>query len=238
MSYPDSDERLADLERAIERYEYSGRRESVRDILNTTAPKSSNYWYEIACELHRREMFYEALDCWWEAEKSIEDGDEESEFSYQDMIQTLIDAACQTEDDYFNQQALNACEKSLAREVCGDVLNWKLGLLQDLRAGRNEVLSVVEQILDEGCELVVEVDLSSFGINDVDSIEDYGDLAECYLELDEPSEALRIWSKAIKCAKDKNEMLSSVICTLNWYAEERGFDQDAFLPSIFERVTN
>lgn len=183
-------------------------------------------------------MFYESLDCWWEAEKYFVEGDAESEFQYQDMIQTLIDAACQTEDDYFNQQALEACEKFLMRETCPDVLNWKLGLLEDLKAGRAEVLSVVEQILDNDYELEVEVDLARFGIHNVDSIENYCDLAESYLWLDELSEALRIWSKAVGHAKDEKDLLCSVIFTLNWYADERGFDQDTFLPSMFERVTN
>ena len=44
---------------------------TLSDVLQAVAPASSEYWYEVACELHRRQKFYELLDCWREAEKYL-----------------------------------------------------------------------------------------------------------------------------------------------------------------------
>lgn len=227
----------ADLERAIERQEYEGGIESICDVLQAVAPASCEYWYEVACELHRREKFYDSLDCWREAEKYLAKSEEDPRYWYQDMVRTLINSSDQTGDSYFRQQALEACERLIVVEASEEALNYKLELLLDLHADRDEVLSLLERIFDEGYEPGLEVDPDRLGIENVDCIESFSDLAECYLWLDQPAEALRIWSKVI--AKNKIEAtdkLCSAIYMLNWYADSKGFDDGSFLPGEFGRI--
>ncbi len=72
MSNINPEEVHNDIDRAIERQEYSAGSESICEILQPIAGETLEYWYEAACELHRREKFYEAFNCWEKAEKLIE----------------------------------------------------------------------------------------------------------------------------------------------------------------------
>lgn len=237
MTYIDPTEVHADVERAIERQEYEGGSESVCDVLLAVAPASSEYWYEVACELHRRQKFYESLDCWREAEKYLAASDEEPRYWYQDMIATLINAADQSGDSYFRHQALEACQRLITLDASEEALNYKLALMSDLNPDRDEILSLIEEIFDNGFSLKTDVKPWALGVENVDFIERYSDLAECYLWLDRPADAMRVWSKAIdKNKHDAKDLLSGAIFMLNWYADSRGFEDNSFLPEEFCRV--
>lgn len=225
-----------DIERAIERQAYQGGRESISEILQAVASATSEYWHEVACELHRRQMFYDSLDCWREAEKLFVSNNEEPPYWFQDMIPTLMNAADQTGDSYFKQKALEACQRLITINASEVALNYKLALINDLCPDRDEILSLIEEIFDRGFVLKVDIILRNLKIEKIDTIRDYSDLAECYLWLDRASDALRVWSKAI--AKNKNdtkELLSGAILVLNWYAESRGFDDSSYLPENLSR---
>jgi tetratricopeptide (TPR) repeat protein len=237
MTYIDPSEALADVEHAIKRQEYEGGSESVCDILQAVAPASSEYWYEVACELHRRQKFYESLECWREAEKHLATSDEEPGYWYLDMIATLINAADQSGDLYFRHQALEACQRLITLDASEEALNYKLALISYLRPDRDEILSLIEEIFDSGFALKAEIRPWTLGVVNIDFIERYSDLAECYLWLDRPADAMRVWSKAIDKNKDEaKDLLSGAIFTLNWYADTRGFEDNSFLPEEFCRV--
>jgi len=239
MTYIDPSEVLADVERAIERQEYEGGSESICDVLQAVAPASSEYWYEVACELHRRQKFYESLDCWREAEKYLATSDEEPRYWYQDMVTTLINAADQSGDSYFRFQALEACERLIVIDKSEEALNFHLSLISDIRPDRDQILALIEEIFDRDFELKAEINAPHLSDGKKDYIEDYSDLAECYLWLDRPADAMRIWSIAI--GKNKNQakdILAGSIFMLNWYADSRGYEDNSFLPEEFCRSAN
>lgn len=239
MTYINPEDVLADVDRAIERQEYEGGSESLCDVLQAVAPESCDYWYEVACELHRRERFYESLDCWREAEKYLSKSDNEPRDWYEDMISTLINASNQSGDAYFKQQALLACDRLIATDECELALNYKLQLILDLHFELNTVLTLIEKIFDGGFALNTDVRPWSLGIKNVDSIDSYSELAKCFLWSDRPADAMRIWSKSIeKNKKDANEQLCSAIFMLNWYADSKGFDDGDFLPEEFGRLVD
>lgn len=237
MTYIDPSDVLADLERAIERQEYEGSSEPICDVLQAVAPESCEYWYEVACELHRRAKFYEALDCWRKAEQYFVTSDDGPGYWYQDMVGTLINAADQSSDSYFREQALAACEKLISVDVCAEALNYKLALIKDLRPDRDEILSLIEEIFDKGFELTILVSPCDLGLGNFDHIKSYSELADCYLWLDRPADAMRVWSKSIEKNKhDRKKLLSNAIFMLNWYADSRGFEDASFLPEEFCRL--
>ena len=118
----------AEVARAIERQEYNGGRESLFNVLQAAAPNSCDYWYEVACELHRREKFYDSLVCWFEAEKYIGNCTREPLDWYEDMISTLMNATDQSEDEYFREEALSACDRLIVLDPSEDALNYVLEL--------------------------------------------------------------------------------------------------------------
>jgi hypothetical protein len=220
----------ADVERAIERQEYEGGRGSICDFLQTVGISDSEYWREVACELHRHEKFYDSLDCWREGEKYFSSNKDEVRYFYLDMIRTLINATDQTDDEYFKQQASNTCERLIGIDVSEESLNFKLELIQQTIENKNEILLLIEKIFDNGFDLNVTVNPSRLGIPNLDYIESKIELAECYLWSNQISEAFRIWTKVMQEADTKtSDHLCGVIYMLNWYASEN-FEQENFLP--------
>jgi hypothetical protein len=237
MNQPDV---YADVAKAIERQDYEGGRETVRDILQATAPNSCQYWSEAACELHRHEKFYEALDCWKEAEKHFAASNDLDDYWCQDYIRTLINATDQTGDRYFTEQALYACERITEKIPSEDLLNYKLELLQIVKPSKEAVLDLIEQMLDRGYEVRRKIYVNKLGLEcpyPMDEIESYSDLAELYLWNNKVSEALRIWAKAVTADKSvAREKIASAIFMLVWYADKNGFDEAAYLPEEFGRI--
>jgi tetratricopeptide (TPR) repeat protein len=225
------------LNQAIKRQEFSGGLEKISDILKSTECESQEYWCEFADELHRREKFYDSLDCWREAEKYIKNWNiDDEEAWYLLKIRSLINAASQTSDSYFDEMALLDCEKLLAKNINEKLLNIKLQILIDLDTSIDILLPLIELILDEGFkpDFCFESSTSSKIISD---IENYSELAECYLLLNQPSEAFRVWAKAIKNDKSKeNICLTNAIFSLVSYADHNGFDDQSFLSSSFMRI--
>jgi hypothetical protein len=118
-------------------------------------------------------------------------------------------------------------------------LNFKLSLISEIRPDRDQILLLIEEIYDRGFELKAEVNPRALSEEHVQYIECFTDLAECYLWLDRPADAMRIWSKAIgKNKNDANALLASAIFTLNWYADSKGFEDNSFLPEEFCRSAN
>ena len=224
----------ADVARAIERQDYEGGRGSICDFLQAVGLSDSDYWRGVACELHRNEKFYDSLDCWREGEKYFSNNKDEVRYFYLDMIRTLINATDQTGEEYFKQQAANACERLVCIDVSEESLNFKLELIDQTVERKNEILFLVEQIFDNSFDLTVTVNPYRLGIPKVESIESYIELAECYLWSNEIADAFRIWTKVMKEAGNQtNEHLCSAIYMLNWYASEN-FELEKFLPSELE----
>jgi tetratricopeptide (TPR) repeat protein len=216
----------ADLKRAIERQYYEGGGETLTEILRATAPACREYWVEAACELHRRCKFYEALDCWREAEKFFTAGNTVFEFCYQDMVMTLINAFYQTRDSNFLHEALDACERLLMLDAKRDTNSYSYiyDILQDFGFTLEQLLGLIERVLDQGVKFRgLRVD--NFGLYGRQEILSYADIAECHLCLNRPQDALRVWSRAIQMNEVKSqEILRGVISALNAFLAERAGD--------------
>ena len=226
-----------DIDKAIERQEYSAGSESVCEILQSIAGEKCEYWYEAACELHRREKFYEALDCWREAEKYIEQLDDEVSFWYEDMIRTLINSADQSGDIYFYQQALDTCIRACKIDESEDIWNFRLQLEIQLQLDIEKISTYIEQMLDKGFD-VEGVNGYLLGNGYVEQVNNYEKLAQCYLERKDVGEALRIWTKAVKGDTSKNsQILSNAIYWLLRYADENNLDINEYLPENFDKIS-
>ena len=225
----------ADVKRALDK-QASGSGDSIFNVLQLSAPNSSKYWLYVANELHSREMFYEELDCWREGEKHLASDD--FDFWYQDKISTLINAYEQTDDKYFGELALAAAEKLIATNESASALNAKLKLIQILKPNRDVVLELIEYMLDKDYSVDVALDYTKFGINsgyELDSVNSYRRLAECYFWTGNIGEAMRIWAKAVK-NDTTDEALCSAIYWLVRYAEKKKLDTEDFLPDNFEKI--
>lgn len=228
---------IKDVQFAIQRQAHQGKSESVCKILEAIAFSNFEYWYGVACELHSQKMFYEAFDCLQVAESYIDPSDDDSNDLYREVIYTLVNAADQTGDEYFIQQAIVIIEKLGTRYYSEDDLNFKLEMLIYLKSGINRVLICIEDIFDQGFEIKIELDPLSLGINNIDGITDFSDLAESYMWLNQPDEAFRIWSKLLKLnGKDFDKKLCNAIYILNWYADTRNYHDESFLSVGFGRL--
>lgn len=234
MIHIDPKEVQSDVEQALERQEHEGGRQSIFDILKLVAPSSCDYWYEVACELHRRGKIYESLECWHQAEKYLPSSRKEPYDWYLDMARTLMNASAQSGDSFLYQKALDACNKLIALNADEEALNLKLELIQEMNCSRKEVFSLVEEILDRDFCITSTIDRKVTGENAFDRLEDYFDLARYYLWLDQPSDAFRVWSKLIEKKKtEATPILRDAIYTLVLYANSKGLD----LPELFDLLT-
>jgi hypothetical protein len=225
-----------DVKFAIQRQEAQGASESIRNILQGVAASNFEYWYSIACELNKRKMFYEGLDCLQIAEEFIDTADENSNDLYRDIIYTLDNSAYQTKDAYFTNQALEIADRLCTRHYSEIDLNFKLEMLIYLESDINKLLICIEELFDRGFGIKINIEPRSLGIKNVDGITKFSDLAECYLWLNKPDEAFRIWHKLLKLKKNGfDKDLCNFIYLLNWYADEKGYDDESFLSLGFER---
>lgn len=223
---------IADVERALDR-QAGGSGDSVFNVLHLSAPNSSKYWLYVADELHSREMFYEELDCLREGEKHLHSDDFEA--WYEEKISTLINAYEQTDDKYFGELALAAADKLIATNESESALNAKLRLVQLLKPDRDVVLELIEHILDKDYSVEVELDCKKFGINagyELDKINGYSDLAECYLWIGDISEAMRIWAKAVKNDTTDEALCSAIFWLVN-HVDTKKIEPSKYLPEEF-----
>ena len=236
MPYFNAEKIKSDVRQALQSQAYGGGAESIFDAIQNTAIPSTDYWRAVACELHSLEQFHEALDCWNEAERHLEKTSAESQSFFADKIDTLLNAFARTNDLYFKEQALLTCERLISIAPCEEAWNRMLELIQDLRPERKEVLELVEKMLDDGHEIDCYIKLEKIGISWVnEKVDSYTDLAEIYIAADDPAEALRIWSKAVKSDKSRKS-LSNAIFWLLRYAIEEKLDESEYLPEEFERI--
>lgn len=225
----------ADIDKATERQEYSAGKESVCEILRSIAGEKCDYWHKAACELHSREKFYEALDCWQEAEKYIEQLNDEVAFLYEDMVRTLINAAEQSGDTYFYQQALKASIRACEINESEDIWSLRLQLTIQLRLDI-EKFSTLECMLDKGFD-VEGINGDLLGNGYVEQVNNYDELAQCYLERKDVGEALRIWAKAVKDDTSKDsQILCNAIYWLLKHADKNNLDINDYLPENFEKI--
>lgn len=228
---------IKDVQFAIQRQAQQGNRDSVCKILEAVALSNFEYWYGVACELHSQKMFYDAFDCLQIAEKYIDPADDDSNDLYREVIYTLENAADQTGDSYFVQYAIALVERFSTSYKSESNLNNKLEILIYLNSGINKVLLCIEEILDKGFKIKANLALDNWGIQNMDGIANFSELAEAYMWLDQPDEAFRIWSKLLKLeGKDYEKKLCNAIHNLNWYADARGYDDESFLSYGFGRL--
>lgn len=225
-----------DVRFAIQRQETQGTSESIFEILQAVGARNFEYWYLAACELHRRKMFYEELDCLQLAEEFIDASDENSNNLYRDIIFTLENAGDQTKDGYFRQKAIEIVDRLCSEYYSETDLNFKLEMLIHLESDINKVLSCIEEIFDNGLKIKIKIYPDRLGIANIDGIDEFSDLAECYLWLNQPAEAFRIWHKFFKLkGEDFHQGLCKATYLLNWYADTKGYDDESFLSVGFER---
>jgi hypothetical protein len=236
LTYFIQEQIIKDVQFAIQRQAIQGNSESICKILETVARSNFDYWYGVACELHSKKMFYEAFDCLQVAEGYIDPSDEDSNDLYREVIYTLVNAADQTGDKYFINQAILIVETVGTRYYNEGDLNFKLEMLIYLNSGISKVLLCIEDIFDKGFKIKIKLDPYSLGINNLDGIENFSHLAEAYMWLNQPAEAFRVWSKLLKLeSKNFDNKLCNAIYILNWYADSRGYDDESFLSDGFER---
>ena len=225
-----------DIAKAIERQEYSAGSESVCEILQSTAQKESKYWREAAHELHRRQKFYEALDCWKEGEKYIYQGKAELSYWYEDMVRTLNNATDQSGDIYFCQQALETCIRVCKLNESEEIWNIRLQLEIQLQFDIEKILTYIEHMLDKGF-CVEGVSGCLLGNGYIEQVHNYEELAQCYLVRKDVGEALRIWAKAIKNDKSKtNQILCNTTYWLIIHADKNDLNIDDYLPDNFKKI--
>ena len=86
------------VERTLLKRESMNSSISIPEMLEISAPKSSEYWRDLACGLHRQELHYDAFDCWKVALKHNEPIDE---YILRDMAYTLQEIGLNSNDSFF-----------------------------------------------------------------------------------------------------------------------------------------
>lgn len=227
------DDIITIVDNAIDRQEFSAGRETVFEIISTTAPNRTEYWVEIANELHSRNRFYDALDCWIEAEKHL-GGHEDIDDFYSDMSRTLDNAYAQTDDTFFRERALYALKRS--HEIKPNALHVKQIIRMYVELGKpvEQIRRLIENAFeyqDEfkgGLEIPSNVLGSSYWGDDIYTL---NDLAEVYLWENNLGEAFRIWSKCVSNLDDKQmRPLTKAIFSLVSYAQDKKLHVDEYLP--------
>jgi tetratricopeptide (TPR) repeat protein len=221
------------VDNAIDRQEFSAGRESVFEVLRTTAPNRTDYWVDIANELHSRNRFYDALDCWIEAEKHLVSDDDVEEF-YSDMSRTLDNAYDQTDDIFFKERALRALKRS--HEIKPSSHHAKQIIKMNIQIGKpvEEIRRLVENAFEyqdefkNGLELPRNVLGKDYWGDDIYTI---SDLAEVYLWENNLGEAFRIWSKCVTDMNDKKmgSFTRSIFAMVS-YAQDKKLPVDDYLP--------
>jgi len=232
MNYIDPLKLIRDIDNAIEKQNSGDASLTICKLLQKYAPKSSDYWYEVACELHRRELFYDSLDCWREAENFL-DNEDSPEFWFKDFIGTLHNSYIQSDDSFFLEEAFYAAERLVKIEESEESLNLKLKTFQFVDRDMEDILHLVEEILDKGFSVQESVFIDAELADYVgDEIKSYFDLFVYYLFSENISKAFKIWVKAIQ---DKNLLsieddFCRLIWHLNWFAEYKKYSKEKFLP--------
>jgi tetratricopeptide (TPR) repeat protein len=221
------------VDNAIERQEFSAGRESVFEVLRTTAPNRTDYWVEIANELHSRNLFYDALDCWIEAEKHLV-GDDDIEEFYSDMSRTLDNAFDQTNDIFFKERALHALKRS--HEIkpgshhAKQIIKMYVQLGKPVEAIRRLVESAFEyqDEFKSGLELPRSVLGENYWGDDIYTL---NDLAELYLWENNLGEAFRIWAKCVsELSETDKKPFTKAIFALISYAQDKKLPVEEYLP--------
>ena len=239
MSYFDPKTVHADIDRAVKRQAIQVGYQTIFSILQIFSTSTYSYWYEAACELHRLEKYYEALDCWLEAEKYISQIKKSSiNIWYQDMVRTLINATDQSGDNFFEEQALQACIRACEFDDSEEIWNERVRLEARYERNTEKILLNLEYMLDKGYA-IEGVSGHLLGIAYTDEVNSFDYVAQCYLERGNVSEALRIWSKAVKKDDSKNQIITcNVVYWLVRHADIKGLDLYECLPDNFVRVNN
>jgi len=232
---PDDIETIVD--NAIERQEFSAGRESVFEVLRTTAPNRTEYWVDIANELHSRNLFYDALDCWIEAEKHLVSDDGVEEF-YSDMSRTLDNAYDQTNDIFFKERALHALKRSHEIKPESHHAKQIINMYVQLGKPAEEIRRLIENAFEyqdefkNGLELPRNVLGKDYWGDDIYTL---NDLAEVYLWENNLEEAFRIWSKCVSDLKgsDKRPFTKAVFAMVS-YAQDKKMPVEEYLPDNLE----
>lgn len=220
-----------EIEMAYERQFEQGHRESICEILESVAGNSFYFWKEFASELHRQKKFNDAFECWCKAELYFDEDKLEKFDWYLDAVLTLIDSSKYTDAPFFWTEALEICSKLRAMGFDQDVWNLTIELLIYLKSEPIHILKFIEEIFIEGSRLTAYVPPASLGLKNIDYVESLSGVAEYYLELDQPSEALRVWGLAVKNNSENfRDELCNAIYMLNQYALKKGFSYEEFGP--------
>ena len=208
----------------LEKKNTSGYESIVLSLINSSE-NSPSYWINIAEELCRENLYWDAIDCWKHA----------AEISQEDKADILADMATTLKhtnnidlEEIADQIYLEIAKIKPSREL------WQF--LATKTNKKNEILDYIEKALDFGGDLdwkeigVINIQNLSPKCNN-DEIVNFVDLGDIYLWNDEVAQALRCYSKAMKTAnKEKAELLCSAIFHLNLYAHNKKYTIESFIP--------
>jgi tetratricopeptide (TPR) repeat protein len=199
--------------------------ESIVSSLMISSENSPSYWINIAEELCRENLYWDAIDCWKHA----------AEISQEDKADILADMAKTL------QQLNNKDLEEIAHQTYIEIAKIKPSpeLWQYLATKtnkKNQILDYIEKALDFGEELRWD-DIGIINIHNLspncttDEVVNFIDLGDIYLWNNEISDAFRCYSKAMKSnSKEKPELLCSAIFHLNLYAHDKKYTIESFIP--------
>lgn len=213
---------------ALDKKNMSGHDSIVSSLLHIS-DNSISYWLNIAEELCRENLYWDAIDCWQHA-KEIEPDNK---------VHVLLDMAesLDHKDDFYlrdiaTQAYLEISKIKPTQEV------WQL--LASRTTNKDQILNYLEKALDFGEDLdwkdVGQINVLNLSPNcNTEEIVNYVDLGDVYLWNDQLDQAFKCFTKAIKYSIDKEEKIfCSIIFNLNSYAKHKNFSIESFIPdSIF-----
>lgn len=213
---------------ALEKKSTSGHDSIVSALIHGSANEAS-YWLNIADELCRENLYWDAIDCW----KHAAQVDPKNKVS---ILVEMADTLDNTDDNYLRDFATQTYIEISKIKPTKEVFQ----LLATRANNKNEILGYLEKALDFGEDLDWE-DIGNIEIGNLspdcssDQITNFLDLGDIYLWNNQIGHAFRCYAKAIKhSTNQKNELFCSALFELNLYAQVKKFPIESFLPeSIF-----
>ena len=178
----------------------------VVDVLARTSPSTAAFWTDAAAELHRRNLHFDAFDCWT---KAIEVEREAVDFA--DMAKTLWNIS--GGEGFFAEEALRVYESIRAWQ---DVAYLRFRL----RQSKPEVLQAIEHAL---AAAKVDLDWDDYwGFVEFENIWDWTALGHYYLECHNPAKAVWAFANSMATHPTNAELLKTVAVALSDYVTSQG----------------
>lgn len=209
---------------ALEKKSTSGHDSIVSALIHSSANEAS-YWLNIADELCRENLYWDAIDCW----KHAAQVNPENKAS---ILEDMADTLDNTDDNYLRDFATQTYIEISKIKPTKEVFQ----LLATRTNNKNEILDYLEKALDFGEDLDWE-DIGNINIMHISpncntqQIVNFVDLGDMYMWNDQIDHAFKCFTKSINYSTGKKkEILCSIIFILNSYAENKNFSIESFIP--------